>query len=625
MKLSIAGASNFVNRMFEACGNYQWARELLRNALEAHARRIEFGIDWQAARGLGVWRRTVADDGSGMDRRELLRFFSTLGEGAKRIGGLHENFGVGAKIATLPWNPEGVVVLSYKRGKGAMIWIVLEPEAGDFELVEFDTDDGKSCVIEPGVVDGYDWAEVKPDWIGAHGTVVVLLGSREHPHTLLGNTAGGEKGIKGLSIYLNSRFWDLTQVEVRVDELRKAQVPPPPAEAAELRRGRGRRAIAGARHYLTDVPAAAGKLRAGGVIPLADGRVAAEWYLWEGERPEIETFAKRGGYLAVRYGDELFHLTSHKAHFRWFGVIENQVQQNLTIVLEPQHYRPGKAPWGIHPDQSRNRLIFTGDGEKGVEIPLSEWGFEFAQRMPDAILQAIRQARGGATGSVEDEEYRRRLQDRFGRRWTVRLPIADAAQGEPATLTAAEAEVGGEPQPREEGRRRRRAKAAKQLAKRARPQGPDGAREREARVDVPRYRLAHRDEFEEPWHLALWAPHDPDGPTVLLNVDSPILQEIVEHHQDQYADVYADEVAATVRQVFGEIATCKVAHSQKLTREIPEEELDRDYRSEQALTMALMGLLAEETVIAQRLAKYGRKRPGPPAERTAPLPSVPAE
>ncbi|HEY8021329.1 MAG TPA: ATP-binding protein [Thermoanaerobaculia bacterium] len=612
MKLSIAGASHFVNRMFEACGNYQWARELLRNSLEAQARRIEFGIDWQAVRRERVWRRTVADDGGGMDRRELLRFFSTLGEGAKRIGGIHENFGVGAKIATLPWNPEGVVVLSYKHGKGAMIWIALDEASGDYELVEFETETGKCCVVPPGVVDGYDWAAVKPEWIGEHGTVVALLGSREQPHTVLGNVQGGEKGIKGLSVYLNSRFWDLTQVEVRVEELRRAELPPPSAEMEELKRARSPRVVLGARHYLTDVTAKAGRLRAGGVIPLAKGRVAAEWYLWEGERPAIETHAKRGGYLAVRYGDELFQITSHKAHFRWFGVIENQVQQNLTIVLEPQHYRPREGRWGVHPDQSRNRLIFTGDGEKGVEIPLSDWGLEFAQRMPAPILEAIRRARGGATGSIEDEEYRRRLQDRFGSRWTVKLPVAaslpaDAAPS--ATLTAGEVEVGAEPEEHEEGRRRRRAKAARTLARRARPEGADPARERQARVDVPRYRLSHAEEFEEPWHLALWAPHDPDGPTVLVNVDSPILQEIVEHHQEQYPDVYADEVAATIRQVFGEIAACKVAHAQKLTREIPEEELDRDYRSEQALTVALMGLLAEETVIAQRLVRLGRKKP----------------
>ena len=39
-------------------------------------------------------------------------------------------------------------------------------------------------------------------------------------------------------------------------------------------------------------------------------------------------------------------------------------------------------------------------------------------------------------------------------------------------------------------------------------------------------------------------------------------------------------------------------------KNVPEQELDRDYRSEQALTVPLMGMMAEE-----RLGKLGRKRP----------------
>jgi hypothetical protein len=57
----------------------------------------------------------------------------------------------------------------------------------------------------------------------------------------------------------------------------------------------------------------------------------------------------------------------------------------------------------------------------------------------------------------------------------------------------------------------------------------------------------------------------PAGPTVLVNVDSPILQEIVEYHRAQYPDVYAEEVRKTIYQVFGEVAACKIAHSQKLS------------------------------------------------------------
>src|SRR5436309_8598377 len=99
-KLAIVGATHFVNRMFEACGPYQWAREFLKNSIEANATKVEFGIEWQAVERLGVYRRTIIDNGSGMNAEELREFFSTLGAGAKKIGGVHENFGVGAKIAS---------------------------------------------------------------------------------------------------------------------------------------------------------------------------------------------------------------------------------------------------------------------------------------------------------------------------------------------------------------------------------------------------------------------------------------------------------------------------------------------------------------------------------------------
>ena len=125
----------------------------------------------------------------------------------------------------------------------------------------------------------------------------------------------------------------------------------------------------------------------------------------------------------------------------------------------------------------------------------------------------------------------------------------------------------------------------------------------------PKYRFARASEFDKPWHLALWAPHDPDGPTVVINTDSPILEEAVNYHQDQYPDVLCrgggKDCAPGVRRGGG----MQSRSFQKLARKVPEEELDRDYRTEQALTIALMGLMAEEALIAQRLGKLGRKKP----------------
>jgi hypothetical protein len=179
----------------------------------------------------------------------------------------------------------------------------------------------------------------------------------------------------------------------------------------------------------------------------------------------------------------------------------------------------------------------------------------------------------------------------------------------PAEPTDDSVEVFDDPEPTDVRSERKRKKTVKVIRKRATPGGADEGVERDAPVDVPRYRFARKDEFESEWHLALWAPNDPEGPIVLINTDSPILQEIVEYHQAQYPDVHAEEVGKTIREVFGEIAACKIAHSQKLSRNVPRERLDREYRSEQALTLALMGLLAEEAVISQRLGKLGRKKP----------------
>lgn len=615
MKVQITGASNFVNRMFEACGRFQWARELLKNSIEAEATRVEFGIEWQAVANKGIYRRTIIDDGQGMNREELFKFFSTLGEGGKKIGGVHDNFGVGAKIASMPWNPDGLVVISYKDSRASMIWIMLDEDSGDYELVEFETDAGNCCVVDPASVEDEtcEWDRLRPDWLQDHGTIVVLLGSESAPHTVLGNPLTNESDIKGLSSYLNARFWDLADVIVSVTELRSPNMNQWPVSAIDrddARRPNNRR-IQGARHFLTGVTGPNGKPGASGTLQLDQGRVRTEWYLWEGERPAIHSYAKKGGYIAIRYNDELFELTSSKPHFRWFGVIESKVQQNLTLILGPQLYESASsARWGVHPDQSRNRLIFSGEGEKGGAVPLSDWGLEFADHMPEAVLDAIRAARGKGSGSIDDDEYRKRLQDQFGDRWSVKVRVEGSGSDSKATGEIEDDNTDVFPHPEHQKRRRRRKarRTHKAARRKARDTGNDVTQEQDAPVSIPRYEFAPRDNFEEPWHLALWAPNDPQGPTVFINVDAPILQNVVEYHQNNYPDVYAEDVADTVRRVFGEVAVAKVAHSQKLTKEVPLEVLDQEYRNEKSLTLGLLGLLAEDSLITGRLIKLGRKR-----------------
>jgi hypothetical protein len=551
-----------------------------------------------------------------MDSDELCHFFKTIGAGGKKIGGVHDNFGVGAKIASLPWNPEGVVVVSYKDGKASMIWIVLDADSGEYDLVEFETAKGMNVVADPGDVDdgtGVDWGKIKPQWVGPHGTIIVLLGSKESPDTVLGNPHTNEGDSKGLSGYLNTRFWDLKDIEVKVVELpstKKTQWPQSVEDKDDARRAKIRN-IFGAKYYLTDIVAEKAKLKAAGSIVLDSDRVTAEWYLWEGERPDIHSYSKRGGYIAMRYKDELFELTSHKAQFRWFGIIESKVQQNLTIILEPQHYGEGSGRWGVHPDQSRNRLIFTGNGEKGGPMPLADWGREFSEKIPDPIMEAIRDARGGDLGSIEDEEYRRRLQDRFGNRWTMKALVKTSKQAlDSQKISLDDIDVlakGGNLT----GASSLKPKVSKpRRVMRALPAGAEEGVLREVPVDIPHYRYAKKEDFDKPFHLASWVPNDPKGPTVLLNSDAPVLLEMIKYHQEQYLDIYAEEIAEAVRKVFGELAVAKIAHSQKLARDVAEQDLNESYRSEAALTTGLMGLVAEDVLIAQRLRKYGAKKEG---------------
>jgi len=158
-------------------------------------------------------------------------------------------------------------------------------------------------------------------------------------------------------------------------------------------------------------------------------------------------------------------------------------------------------------------------------------------------------------------------------------------------------------------RRKRKRKGHVQVIRLRATAGGDGQGvERAVAVDVPKYKYVTKEQFEEPWHFASWVPMDPDGPTVLMNADSPTLLEAIKYHQGQYPDVFAEEVQDIVERTYGEVAICKIAHSQKLSKHVTEQELDEIYRSDVALTMSLMGLLAEESLIAQRLSKLGRKK-----------------
>ena len=84
-----------------------------------------------------------------------------------------------------------------------------------------------------------------------------------------------------------------------------------------------------------------------------------------------------------------------------------------------------------------------------------------------------------------------------------------------------------------------------------------------------------------------------------------ILQE-VDNYTSRYPDHLEKAVGDVVHNTYGELAVSKVAHSEQMRKLTPRVE---ELRTPAALTMALLGLMAEEQVINTRLGgRFRRQR-----------------
>jgi len=633
LPMETSGTQHLVNRTYRESGPFQWARETYINALEAAATRVEFGIEWQGVANQGVYRRTIADNGCGMDAEQLVEFFNTYGGGGKPIGGAHENFGVGSKTSLLPWNTYGIVVVSWVDGDPSMIWIHQNPTTGEYGLkVEYAEDPNtgettREAVYEPYEdedVHGCDWEAVKPDWIDDHGTVIVLLGDSARDDTVLGdpNRDGAETDIKGLSSYLNRRIWEIDDdVKVYIDELRttdRGLWPPsedtahgPQAKAGpDLRTNRRR--LLGAKWFI-EYPRSEykpGKLGDKGKAKLRDG-TEIEWFLWSGKRPDIHSYAAKSGFIAARYKNELYNITPHHSTYRAFGIVEQAVRTDVWLIITPPALDDGKR--GVYPRNDRNALLLRGGPHAGGELPLTEWGAEFAdEHMPQAILDAITEARTGTDGTVDDAAWRERLAERFGTRWKITKLRARKTGTIPLDAT----QLGT----RSKVNVIRRKKVPKSSSSGGGGTGgiPNtGSRQgtlmgvaSKVGGGIPRYRAVKAVDVE-PGMLAAWQPHDPqykEG-VVLINVEHEVLREQITNWQARYPDHYAAEIEKEVVDVYGQIAVSKIAHSEYLKGIVPSQVVEKELRSDAALTMGLLGLMAEEAVLATRIGgKFSRKK-----------------
>src|SRR5438045_3245608 len=116
--LQVGDEDFIVASMIERCPKTMMVRELMMNAIEA-ARLAREGnriIEISAVEHEGVQKLVMWNTGPGMDAKELLTICDIASSLGKEMS-LSGNFGMGAKVASLPSNKLGMRYRSCKEGR----------------------------------------------------------------------------------------------------------------------------------------------------------------------------------------------------------------------------------------------------------------------------------------------------------------------------------------------------------------------------------------------------------------------------------------------------------------------------------------------------------------------------
>lgn len=612
---------HLIDRLFvTAIVAFSWAREVLINAIEAGATRVEFGIERTGAANRAICRRIIVDDGHGMAPGPLVAFMTGYGVSGKGIGGATDNFGIGAKVGLLPRNHAGLLVVSktIDDAVASVIKLVYDPDIDDYALAEWPVSDGVDTWYEPVVEafddpeTGIDYRQVLPAWTGGHGTAVILCGMSLDEHTAFGD-AERDEPPSGLIRYLNGRFDRLDGVTVIVE---RPVGDDPDALDPALRSGTDFKTdhFRGATWFVHST--SAGPIQTA-TVELADG-VVAEVTLREEEELTSRKYEapERRGYIDVAWprpdgiADERFERTTHHSTYKLAGIHHKGVQRRTTITYRVPVDGDGPDGSGALMNDARTELVWRDRTGTVGKMPLREWHTELSMRLPEFVVDALDAER--ATGELDlTEDDLARLQAQFATRWRVTAPVADPegtdgldedargtgrpSPGTPASGTGARGGGGT-------GRQRSGGSSG----------GTTPARIVSRRGGLPRGTKVRADAFSgEPHQLASYTPPSSSEPAglVQLNVDHPVVRGEVTYWSDQYVAHLHSDIEGIVHNVYMTAAVAAVAHIEALRGplHLPSQVVER-WRDEDGLTTTLLGLWALEAHIRAQVHALGVPR-----------------
>jgi hypothetical protein len=643
--LKFLGVGNLLDREYRNSPAYQWGRELARNGFEAGATVIQFGPEWQGVEATGTYRMQYADDGKGMTKEELRDYMLTLGKGGKVVGGPHDNYALGSRMTLLPWNPAGVVVISMTNGVAYMVKMMFDPDASDGEgegeyvleevtWTDEDGEQGMSTVYPPYYDDDLklNWAETVPDFIkkAGHGTAFTLLGRTTSDHTIDGDPERAERHRYLGRKYFNARFWTLPHgVTLRAYELPETwgKLPKPVPDGE--RPGQFR-TVRGAKSLIEYAKTSGEEFIASkGTVDLSDG-TKVHW--WLRTQPKVETggLGATSAYIGVLYRGELYGVaytesddgdTKTGAHvYRQFGIGSDSVRRRVFLIIEPPEYDDVSGAPGVAPSTGRADLYWMGAGLSARSVKPADWSAEFGEKLPEEILDAINAEYDSRARSDDREERLKRVMDRFTKRW--KAPRARVQQEENDTTTEPTS-AGSTPrlpidQPTQP-RRSRQGRKKRVVVMRGRAGdvvigqpgvGVTPAKKTAVTVGIPDCRWVTADDINDSGMVAAWQKPTPRFPNGCIEIDKGhlVIRSQIEHWQKQYPAAVGKEVEQLVEEAYEEVAIAKVSHLHALTGSVFSEEKREEMLSNPALSMALLGLISEDALIAPRTGKLGTKR-----------------
>ena len=615
---------NHMKHDYDACMPFQWVREVTKNGEEAGATRVEFEIEWQAVKRKNVYRRTIFNNGKAIEIDNFLSYFCGVGEGGKDIGGEHDNFGVGIKISLYPWNPDGIVIITYKDNVGHMIKIYFDENDDNFKAKKFGNTYVKKLGKKELDEDGIDWAAIAPDWIRQQGTAIVLLGSEKYPDTILGDQYKGEdKNIWGIIATLNSRYWSLP-VKLRVVQLpQDRKTWPRSFEESQKSKLRLDKYVRGAKYYAEQGRVKGkekGSLKDSGIFYIDQNRVLVGWFLWEGEISENHQAIF--GYIAALYKNELYDIKNGRHSHRSFGIMDEYLRKRVTLIFEPAI---SDGSWGVSPHKSRSKLLFVnGPNNPKRDLPWDLWAKEFAINMPESIQEEVLKNMN-TDFDVEDEKLLERLGSKISERINAQEELLIITKGtgyskstqklkyNPITTnTQKKPNPNPNPNPNPSNRDRPSVitkKIPKGIIAKEDPNGAYGAKKVHALIDMPKgiWDTNGKVFSEDSTSAATWQrnySYGRDGvhPTIILNPKHIFFKVTIEELKKKWPYPTAENsITKITNRVIRNLAITQVANICKTFSKLPEKELDEKYFSDDSLTQGLAGLIAIEDFIIHEI------------------------